>query len=126
MAEEHNPVGWFEIPVKDLERAKKFYRALTGVAFAGEDMEMNDMKMAMFPMAEKAPGAAGALVKAKGYKPSHDGTVVYFMLGDIDAALAKVKAAGGKTLLPKTEIGQYGFVAHFEDTEGNRVALHQM
>ena len=43
---------------------------------------------------------------------------------DIDAALARIEANGGKTLVPRTGIGEYGYIARFEDTEGNQVALH--
>jgi predicted enzyme related to lactoylglutathione lyase len=51
---------------------------------------------------------------------------VYFSVEDIEETLRKVNATGGKTLLPKKSIGEYGFIAHFEDTEGNRLALHSM
>ena len=43
---------------------------------------------------------------------------------DIDATLPRVAKHGGKVLGPKKSIGQHGFVGHFEDSEGNRVALH--
>jgi len=87
---------------------------------------MGPMQLAMFPMAMNTMGIGGALVKSEGYAPSHAGTVIYFAVADIAAMLAKVTAAGGKMLIPKTDIGQYGFFAHFEDTEGNRVGLHSM
>jgi hypothetical protein len=119
-----NPVVWFEIPVKDLERATKFYESLLGVQLTRT--EMGPLKMAMFPWVENAAGAAGALVMSQSYVPSHDGALVYFSVGDIDAMLAKVHAGGGITLMPRTGIGEYGFIAQFEDSEGNRVALHSM
>ncbi len=122
MAKKMNPVNWFEIPVKDLDRAKKFYESVFGVKLQME--EMGPMKMAWFPMLQDASGAAGSLVKADGYTPSHEGTVVYLSVEDIEVTLAKIKANHGKTLLPKMGIGEYGFIAQFEDTEGNRVALH--
>jgi predicted enzyme related to lactoylglutathione lyase len=43
---------------------------------------------------------------------------------DLEAAMGRVSAAGGKVLLPKMSIGEYGVIAHFQDSEGNRVALH--
>jgi uncharacterized protein len=119
-----NPVSWFEIPVKDLEKAKKFYESVFG--FELTSSEMGPLKMAWFPMIKDAPGAAGSLVKAEGYMPAETGTVVYFCVDDITATLGKINAGGGKTVLPKTSIGEYGFIAHFEDCEGNRVALHAM
>jgi hypothetical protein len=118
-----NPVNWFEIPVHDFDKAKRFYESVLGL----EDLaitEMGPKKMVWFPMKEGAPGAAGGLIKGEGYIPSHSGALVYFSVADIDATLAKVDKHGGRALLPKTGIGQHGFIAHFEDCEGNRVALH--
>ena len=125
MADKTNPVNWFEIPATDLERATKFYEGVFGLKLSFQDMGV--IKMAWFPeMIMDAYGATGSLVKGECYVPSHDGTIIYFSVPDIEAILAKVEAGGGKTLMPKTDIGQYGFIAHFEDTEGNRVALHSM
>jgi len=117
-----NPVNWFMIPVKDLEKAKKFYEAVIDDELSRS--EMGPMKMAWFPMTNGAPGAAGALVKGEGYVPSHAGTLVYLHVKDIDDTMARIKVHGGRVLIPKSRMGEYGFVAHFEDTEGNRVALH--
>jgi predicted enzyme related to lactoylglutathione lyase len=122
MAEQMNPVNWFEIPVKDLDRAKTFYESVLGVEL--KTMEMGPLKMAWFPMLQGAAGATGSLVKAEGYVPAHAGTLVYLTVDDIEGTLKKVNAHGGKTLLPRMGIGEYGFIAHFEDSEGNRVALH--
>ena len=119
-----NPVNWFEIPVNDMERARKFYESVFDVELSM--LSMGPMQMYQFPMVDDTYGAAGTLVRAEGYKPSHDGTLVYFSVGDIDGTLGKVIASGGKTILPKMSIAEYGFVAHFEDSEGNKVALHSM
>ena len=122
MPKNMNAVGWFEIPVTDLERAIKFYESVFGVKLSRN--EMGPLKMAWFTWTEDAMGAAGSLVKADGYTPSHAGTLVYMTVDDIDKTLAKINATGGKTILPRTAIGEYGFIAHFQDSEGNRVALH--
>ncbi|MDA8079574.1 MAG: VOC family protein [Nitrospiraceae bacterium] len=119
-----NPVTWFEIPVKNIERARKFYEKVFDLKLTPD--EMGPYKMTFFPWTENAPGAAGALIKGETYEPSHAGTVVYFSVDDIEETLLKVKTNGGKMLLPKKSIGEYGFIAHFEDTEGNRLALHSM
>ena len=125
MAKEMNPVCWFEIPVSDMKRAKKFYEKVFGCKLKPEKMGPCDM--AMFPMQQEACGAGGSLIKVEGCsKPSHDGTLVYFAVEAIEPALKKIEKAGGKTLMPRTPIGQYGFIAHFEDSEGNRVALHSL
>jgi uncharacterized protein len=117
-------VNWFEIPVKDLDRAVRFYEKAFEVKLSTE--EMAGLKMAMFPFKQGASGAAGSLVQGASYEPSHAGSVVYFTVEDIPEALRRITANGGKTLMPKTGIGEYGSIAHFEDTEGNRLALHSM
>lgn len=122
MSQKSNAVNWFEIPVTDLIKAKSFYEKVFTVELALN--EMGPLKMAWFPMVEGAPGATGTLVQAEGYTPSHNGTLVYLSVEDIEATLEKINANGGKTLAPKMSIGEWGFTAHFEDCEGNRVALH--
>ena len=122
MADQYNPVNWFEIPVNDMPRAVKFYEAVLAVKLSIN--EMGTFTMAWFPMHQDAPGSAGTLMKGDTYNPSHAGTIVYFSVEDIDATLKKAAEHGGKILNPKTSIGEYGFVGHFEDSEGNRVALH--
>ncbi len=117
-----NIANWFEIPVKDLDRAGKFYAKVFGVKLTLEG------HVAFFPYAEEGPGAAGSLTRFESYEPSHSGTLVYFGVDDINEILRRVNANGGKTLLPKTRIGisGFGFIAHFEDCEGNRVGLRSM
>lgn len=119
-----NPINWFEIPANDLDRAKSFYESVLDVELT--ELGMDHWKMYQFPMLGDSYGASGTLVKAEGYKPSHEGALIYFSVGDIEATLQKVIANGGKILLPKMSINEYGFIAHFEDSEGNRVALHTM
>jgi len=125
MVEKINPVNWFEIPVIDLERARTFYESVFGYRLEVHDMDF--VMMAWFPeMINDAYGATGSLVRGEGYVPSQGGTLVYFPVEDIELVLEKVAANGGKALLPKTDIGQYGFIAHFLDCEGNRIGLHSM
>jgi predicted enzyme related to lactoylglutathione lyase len=117
-----NPVNWFEIPAADLERAKSFYEAVLDVEL--ELNEMGPLKMAWFPMVQDGDGATGTLVENENYTPSYEGSLVYFSVEDIEDVLVRIEANGGKVLNGKTSIGEYGYVAHFEDSEGNRVALH--
>jgi len=124
VATQINAVNWFEIPVKDIERSRKFYETVLGTKLTPE--EMGPFTMAFFPMTQGAQGTAGSLIKGESYEPSHAGTVVYFSVEDIEETLRRINANGGKTLLSKKSIGEYGFIAHFEDTEGNRLALHSM
>ncbi len=124
VATQINPVNWFEIPVKDIERSRKFYQAVFDYKL--EIQEMKPFTMAFFPMVQKGSGAAGTLIRGESYVPSHNGTIVYFSVDDIEETLRRINANGGKTLMPKKSIGEYGFIAHFEDCEGNRLALHSM
>ena len=80
---------------------------------------------ATFPMEMDRAGAAGTLIQGDGYKPSHEGSLVYLHVDSIDPTLEAIKNNGGKMIMPRLDIGQHGFIAHFEDTEGNRVALHE-
>ena len=120
-----NAVGWFEIPVSNMERAVKFYEAVFG--FNLELQNFGGFEMAWFPYADK-PGAPGSLVHdEKFYKPSHDGVLIYFSSpsGDLRNELDKVESAGGKVLMQKKIISEeIGFMGMFSDTEGNRIALH--
>lgn len=122
MADSINPVHWFEISVNEMDRARKFYESALGLQLGLNRVEST--LMAWFPTTEGGAGCSGALLKSEGRTPSHDGTMIYFSVPDIEAVLAMVEANGGRTLTPKTDIGEYGFYAYFEDSEGNRVGLH--
>jgi uncharacterized protein len=124
MAATSNPIVWFEIPVSDMRRAIKFYEATFETRL--EPTEVQGMQLAFFQADRESYGAGGALVHSPPIEPSHQGTTVYFRVASIDPALEKIVRAGGKTLIPRRSIGQYGFIAQFEDSEGNRVALHEM
>lgn len=122
----HNVVGWFEIPVTDMERAIKFYESVLGFELSRN--QMGPLDMAWFPYFENSTGSGGTLVcHPDFYKPSADGTLVYFTAfsGDLEIELSRVEEAGGKILSPRKLIAEgYGYMALFLDTEGNRVALH--
>ena len=122
MPTQKNPVNWFEIPVNDLDRATSFYENVFGYELEFHDL--GPLRMAWFPMEDEGTGATGTLIKSEAYTPSHEGSMVYFSVDDIEATLEKVNENGGKTINEKMSIGEHGFVAHFEDSEGNRVALH--
>jgi len=123
MASHANPVNWFEIPVTDMARAIAFYQKVFELELAENEMGPN--KMAWFPMEMGASGATGTLIQGDAYTPSHDGSLVYLNVDSIETTLSTINEAGGKTLVPMMNIGDHGSIAHFEDTEGNRVALHQ-
>ncbi len=122
MKNKSNPVMYFEIPVNDMDRAMTFYAAVFNVEFDKEIIDNNEM--ALFPFADERSGISGALAKGEIYKPTKDGVVIYFRTENIDTTLQSATAHGGEILYPKTDNG-IGFVAEFEDTEGNRIALFQ-
>ncbi|MFI5161011.1 MAG: VOC family protein [Sphingobacteriales bacterium] len=119
-----NILNWFEISVSDIGRAKKFYETIFSIQL--EAVDMMGMKMAMFPYDPMSGKLAGALVQSDMHKPSADGAKVYFNGNpNLGVALAKIQAAGGSVVMPKTLIsGDVGYMAFFIDTEGNAVALH--
>ena len=118
-----NSIDWVEIPVKDMARAKDFYKKVLGKELA--DMAMHEgVEYSFFPWNKDAMGSGAALIKSKDYKPDNRGVVVYFSCDDLSVELARVVPNGGKVVLPKTAIGESGFMAHIIDTEGNRVGLH--
>jgi hypothetical protein len=123
MAKKYNPVVYFEIPVLDMDRATRFYKSVFNFAFEKEVIDKNDM--ALFPFEEESTGISGALAKGEIYKPTKDGVVIYFKTENIDKTLSLAIQNGGQILYPKKSNGDLGFVAEFEDSEGNRIALHQ-
>jgi predicted enzyme related to lactoylglutathione lyase len=124
---ENNILGWFEIPVKDMERAMKFYESV--FEFKMQRQKMEALDMAWFPWQEDVPGAPGSLVyHEEFYTPSDKyGVLIYLTTpsGNLNQDLGKVEKAGGKVLIPRTQISdEHGFMAVFLDSEGNRIALH--
>ncbi len=119
-----NPVVYFEIPVHNLERAEKFYSAVFNFSFEKEIID--HYEMALFPFEEKNSGITGALAKGDVYQPSKSGVIIYFKTESIDRTLKKAVQHGGAILYPKRTDEKYGFaIAEFEDSEGNRIALHE-
>ncbi len=119
-----NMIGWFEVPVSDMDRAKAFYEAVFSIEINVTDF--GGVLMGWFPTNnENAHGASGSLIKQESYIPSQEGTLVYFMSDDLQIELDKIEASGGKIYQPKTQISQeHGYMGVFIDTEGNRIALH--
>ena len=124
MDDKSNSLNWFEIPVADIDRAQKFYETIFDVKLDRNDMEQ--FQMAMFPFAPGNGKATGALVKSEMHIPSQQGAIIYLNANpNLEVALGKVEAAGGKILIPKTQITEeYGYMAFYSDTEGNKMAMH--
>ena len=122
-----NAINWFEIPVSNYERAKKFYSEVLGTEIIDHEMGDKNMKYGIFPYDMESNKVGGAIMQMEGMNPSTDGSTVYLNGGDdLNVPLSRVEAAGGKVIMPKMDIKENGFIAQFTDTEGNRVALHSM
>jgi uncharacterized protein len=126
MQAQRNAVGWFELYVSDMARAKAFYQAVFQREMVDMPTEGGDMAMCAFQWTDNAPGAAGALVKSPQMQPGGGGTLVYFSCADCAVEAGRVAAQGGQVLQPKFAIGEYGFIAIAQDTEGNVIGLHSV
>ena len=119
-----NPVGWFEIYVQDMTRAKAFYTAVFGAEFT--HIASPDMELFAFGMDPNSYGASGALVHMPGFSAGANSVLVYFRSDDCTIEIEKAIAAGGRVQKPKTSIGPNGHIALLIDTEGNIIGLHSM
>ncbi len=121
---EHNMVGWFEIPVTNMERAKTFYNIVFNVNIQVESF--GGVLMGWFPFVDGRKGASGSLIQNAAYIPDEKkGVLIYFSSGDVNDELSRVEGAGGNIIQPKNQISKdMGYMALFIDSEGNRIALH--
>ena len=118
-----NPVVYFEIPALDLDRACEFYSKVFEATFTRDVVD--GYQMAFFESSEDSFGASGALVVGNVYVPSHQGCFLYFGVESIDETINRAIEHGGLVLYPKKSNGELGSVAEIQDTEGNRIALHE-
>lgn len=127
---QHHPVGWFEIHVQDIVRARCFRETAFQCALqrldAPASMQDSGMPLWAFPARPDHPGAGGALVKMPGAPSVDPGTLVYFSRADGAVAAARVVPAGSRIFLTKTPVGEYGHIVLAVDTEGNIIGLHSM
>ena len=119
-----NPVGWFEIYVQDMARAKTFYEAVFQVSLSA--LNSATPELWAFPAVMTSPGSSGALAYMPGMPSGGNSTIVYFSCQDCAVEAARIVPAGGRILKEKFSIGPYGFVALGFDTEGNVIGLHSM
>jgi predicted enzyme related to lactoylglutathione lyase len=117
-------LNWFEIPSTDFDRAVNFYSTVLGRPL--QTMDFNGTPNGIFPY-ESGKGIGGAVVHDDNYKPSAESFIIYLNAhseSDLDAMLERVSEAGGQVLMPKTHIGDPGYIALILDTEGNRVGFN--
>ncbi|RTZ17960.1 VOC family protein [Vibrio aquaticus] len=124
---EMNPVGWFEIYVEDMERAKSFYQAVFNTTLEKiADEAKAGIEMWGFPSSMEQYGASGALAKMKDVAPGGNSTLVYFSCQNCEIEQGRVESAGGQVIHPKFSIAPHGFISMVSDTEGNMIGLHSM
>ena len=119
-----NAITWFEVPVSNFERAKKFYSTIYD--YEMPETMVGPVRMGFFLYEQQLGRVGGAICFGQGYVPSLQGTLIYLNGGsDLNVVLNRIGKAGGKVLLPKTLIApEHGYFARFLDTEGNLIALH--
>jgi predicted enzyme related to lactoylglutathione lyase len=122
MSSHKHAINWFELAVDDLDRARRFYETVLGIQLRPETL--GQMPMAMFPSGG-GDAVGGALVRDERRRPGAVGTLVYLNAnGKLDECAARIEKAGGKVVLPRTDIGEPGHIVLLLDTEGNQVGLH--
>jgi predicted enzyme related to lactoylglutathione lyase len=119
-----NSINWLEIPAIDIKRSKTFYETIFG--FTMDEMDMMGMKMAFFPATPNSGKVSGGVCESPMHKPSADGPVIYLNANpNMDPVIEKIDGAGGKVVMPKTKLpNDFGYMAFFMDTEGNKIGLH--
>jgi predicted enzyme related to lactoylglutathione lyase len=120
----NNPVGWFEIYVQDMRRAKAFYEDVFGIQLT--KLEGTEFEMLAFPMRQDGTGASGSLVRIPGYPSGGNSVLVYFSCADCAVEAEKAAKSGGQIETAKKSVGQYGYIALVIDTEGNVIGLHSL
>lgn len=127
MNADRNPVGWFELYVQDMERARNFYQNTFQVTLQRlGDPNDTSIEMWAFPMGMDLPGCTGALAKMEGKDSGRGGTIIYFSCANCAEETARAVANGGRIQQDKFAIGEYGFISLVYDTEGNLIGLHSM
>lgn len=120
---------WIEIPAVDVQRAKAFYAEVFNWTFPTRGREPST-EMAMFRMPDEhlvKLGTGGSIVRVdtndhvRGKKTTHG----YMVVDSIEDAMEKIQKAGGKQVSEKKDVGgDSGWIAQFEDTEGNLNGLY--
>ena len=122
-----NPVSWFEIHVNDLERAKTFYEGVFQQPLHNGDCELSAASICHFSTNYEEYGIGGMLYEDANYPIVRGNNItIFFGCDDCAVEAARAEKFGGKLLQEKTSIGDEGFYALIEDTEGNRIGLHSM
>jgi len=108
------PVTWFEISTSDAKAAREFYARLFG-------WNLQVLEEANYALVDT--GVEGAIGGGIGQAQGPNQVVFYIQVDDPQAYLDRIQQAGGKTVVPVTEIPGMVTFAQFADPQGNVVGL---
>ncbi|HYN87556.1 MAG TPA: VOC family protein [Ardenticatenaceae bacterium] len=111
-----HPIVHIEMATINPEGASRFYAEVFG-------WQMHHYAEFDYTSFDAAPGPGGAFPRVDNqmYKPGD--VLIYIGTDDIDGTLAQIQAAGGKIIVPKSEVPGFGWFAIFSDPTGSRAAL---
>ena len=120
-----NTIVWADIPVTDMDRARKFYGAVPQAEIGLMDSANGDV--ALLPGDPMSGEVSGDLVRGETAKPGFGGCTIYLdSKGDPEGMIERAVAAGGAVLMPVTSMGDMvGSIGFFQDSEGNRIGVHK-
>ena len=116
----------FEVPFDDGERATTFYQEAFG-------WQINSMPQMQYSLVTTTPtDDSGNLTEAGGINGGMlarqepiTTPVITIGVADLDESLAKIEKLGGKVARGRQPVGDMGFAAYVQDTEGNVIGLWQ-
>ena len=118
-----NAIIWVDIPVKNLNRAMRFYSAVLDLTLKKE--EFPTLSIALLPQGSGEIGVCLFPFSEDDHQPSMHGPLIYLNCeGRLAEALEEVDDRGGKIVKGRHSIGGMGWRAIVVDSEGNRIALH--
>jgi len=117
-----NRIVWAEIPVADMARAQKFYETVLEEPLNLIDEAPNPTAMLPYP---GGAGAAGHLYPGTPAKRGEGITAHVAVFSELDAAMERVKAAGGEVVSDVITIPAGSFF-YAIDTEGNSLGVFKV
>ncbi len=116
----------FEVPFDDADRARAFYREVF-------DWQIDAMPEMGYNMVSTGPRSEQGMPTEPGYigggmlqrQAPVTSPVITLAVDDIDACLVEIEKRGGSAVGEKMAVGDMGFAAYFNDTEGNVMGLWQ-
>jgi uncharacterized protein len=114
--------SWHELMTTDADAAMKFYQEVFGWQ-PSEAMDMGEM--GKYQMFNRPHGMIGGMMnkpKELAHVPPHWG--IYFLVPDINSAVERIKANGGKILNGPMEVPGGDWIVNAMDPQGAAFSLH--